>query len=109
ERSPAPPRDPLYGLTAERLVIKQTAAGVPSYLYFFDHGYPAADSRNLHAFHAAELPYVFGTPDRVPARWREVPAAPVESALARAMQDYWASFARTGTPVAANQPAWPAF
>ena len=34
-------RDALYGWTAERLVAKQTAAGVPSFLYYFDHGYPA--------------------------------------------------------------------
>lgn len=49
-------RDSLYGWTAARLMVKQTAAGVPSYLYLFDHGYPAADERGLHAFHASELP-----------------------------------------------------
>ena len=32
-------RDALYGWTAMRLVKKQTALGLPSYLYFFDHGY----------------------------------------------------------------------
>ena len=36
-------RDSLYGWTAERLATKQTALGVPSFLYLFDHGYPAAD------------------------------------------------------------------
>jgi para-nitrobenzyl esterase len=102
-------RDALYGWTAERLVIKQTAAGVPSFLYLFDHGYPAADSRNLHAFHASELPYVFGTADRTPARWPTVPATPADVQLTNAMQEYWASFARIGTPAAANQPAWPAY
>jgi para-nitrobenzyl esterase len=25
------------------------------------------------------------------------------------MMDYWTSFAKTGAPVAAGQPAWPAF
>jgi para-nitrobenzyl esterase len=102
-------RDALYGWTAQRLVIKQTAAGVPSFLYLFDHGYPAADERGLHAFHASELPYVFGTPDRTPARWPAVPATPVEARLTNAMLDYWASFARTGTPAAANAPAWPPY
>jgi para-nitrobenzyl esterase len=34
---------------------------------------------------------------------------PAETQLASAMQDYWASFARSGTPAAANQPAWPAY
>jgi para-nitrobenzyl esterase len=102
-------RDALYGWTAQRLVSKQTAAGVPSYLYFFDHGYPAADARGLHAFHASELPYVFGTASRTPAQWPAVPATPAETQLTTAMTDYWASFARTGTPAAANQTPWPAY
>ena len=102
-------RDALYGWTSQRLVIKQTAAGVRSFLYLFDHGYPAADSRGLHAFHASELPYVFGTADRTPARWPAVPTTPGETQFTNAMLDYWTSFARTGTPSAANQPAWPAY
>jgi para-nitrobenzyl esterase len=102
-------RDALYGWTSERLVVKQTAAGVPSYLYLFDHGYPAADSRGLHAFHASELPYVFGTAERTPANWPAVPSTPAETQLANAMLGYWSSFARTGTPAAHGQPAWPAY
>src|SRR3546814_1421428 len=66
-------RDAMYGWTAERLVRKQAALGVPAYLYIFDHGYPAADDLGLHAFHASELPYVFGTADRTPPRWPKVP------------------------------------
>ena len=102
-------RDALYGWTSQRLVIKQTAAGVPSFLYLFDHGYPAADARGLHAFHASVLPYVFGTANRTPARWPAVPTTPVEIQLTKAMIDYWTSFARTGTPAAANAPSWPAY
>jgi para-nitrobenzyl esterase len=49
-------RDAMYGWTAERMVRKQAAIGQPAYLYLFDHGYPAADTRGLHAFHASELP-----------------------------------------------------
>ena len=62
-------RDALYGWTAERLVRKQAALGVPSYLYLWDHGYPAADTAGLHAFHASELPYVFGTFGGTPPLW----------------------------------------
>src|SRR5690606_13343825 len=43
-----PPRDALYGWTAERLVRDQTARGAPGYLYYLDHGYPAADEAGLH-------------------------------------------------------------
>ena len=102
-------RDALYGWTSERLVTKQTAQGQPSYLYFFDHGYPAADAANLHAFHASELPYAFGTMDRTPPLWPKVPDAAKEAALSEAMIDYWTSFASAGEPSAKNQPAWPAY
>ena len=102
-------RDALYGWTSERLVTKQTAQGQPSYLYFFDHGYPAADAAGLHAFHASELPYVFGTTDRTPALWPKVPESPQETELSDAMIGYWTSFATAGVPKAANQASWPAY
>lgn len=102
-------RDALYGWTAERLVRKQTALGKPSYLYMFDHGYPTADAAGLHAFHASELPYVFGTPDRTPPLWPKIADTPSERAFSDAMLDYWTSFARDGKPVAANAAVWAAF
>jgi len=102
-------RDGLYGWTAVRLVKKQTALGLPSYLYLFDHGYPAADQAHLHGFHASELPYVFGTIDGTPPLWPHIPASPREDALSDAMLDYWSSFASTGSPRAANAPDWPAY
>ncbi|MBS0276390.1 MAG: carboxylesterase family protein [Proteobacteria bacterium] len=102
-------RDALYGWTAERLVRDQTAIGQPSYLYLFDHGYPAMDNAGLHAFHASELPYVFGTVDRLGPNWPKPPATPEEAKLSDAMIGYWTSFARTGKPVAANAPDWPAY
>jgi para-nitrobenzyl esterase len=100
------PRDALYGWTAERLVAKQTVAGAPGYLYLFDHGYPAADTAGLHAFHASEIPYVFGTAKTTPAAWPKNPDTPAEARLSKAMIGYWASFARDGVPKAAGEPAW---
>jgi para-nitrobenzyl esterase len=102
-------RDALYGWTAERLVRKQAALGLPSYLYIFDHGYPAADAADLHGFHASELPYVFGTFDLTPPLWPKVPETPRERGISNAMIGYWTSFTRTGRPQAANEPDWPAF
>jgi para-nitrobenzyl esterase len=102
-------RDALYGWTSERLVRRQTALGWPSYLYLFDHGYPAADEAGLHAFHAAELPYVFGAFDGTPHAWPKVPDTAAERRLSDAMLDYWTSFARGGKPQATNAPDWPAF
>ena len=102
-------RDGLYGWTAERLVRAQTALGKQSFLYLFDHSYPAAEAAGLHGFHAAELPYVFGTADRAPPFWPRVPATAAEAALSDAMMGYWASFARSGESRAANEPRWPAY
>jgi para-nitrobenzyl esterase len=102
-------RDAMYGWTAERLVAKQTALGQRAFLYLFDHGYPAADAAGLHGFHAAELPYVFGTADRTPPFWPKVPATGAEAALSDAMIGYWTSFARSGQPQAANHPQWQAY
>lgn len=105
----AAPRDALYGWTAERLARRQTALGQPAFQYFFNHGYPAADEADLHAFHAAEIPYVFGTADRAPPRWPAVPDTPGEHGLSAAIMAYWGSFARDGVPTAPDQPDWPAY
>ena len=102
-------RDALYGWTAERLVRKQAALGQPAFLYFFDHGYPAAEALNLHAFHASELPFVFGDFSATPSHWPRVPDEVQERSLSDAMLGYWTSFARTGKPQAAGQPDWPSF
>jgi para-nitrobenzyl esterase len=103
-------RDALYGWTAERLVRKQTAIGSRSYLYLWDHGYSAADAADLHAFHASELPYVFGTfKSGTPPLWPKVPDTIEEQGLSDAMLDYWTSFTKTGTPTAAHAAAWPAY
>src|SRR5271170_7754106 len=69
------------------------ALGQPSFLYFFDHGYPAEETAGLHAFHASELPYLFGTFDGTPPLWPKVPATPAETKLSDAMIGYWSSFA----------------
>ncbi len=102
----ATPRDALYGWTSERLAIKQTALGQPAYLYLFDHGYPAASEYGLHGFHAAEIPFVFGTANDTPPYWPRIPDTVGERRFAAAMGDYWVSFAKSGTPEAAGQAVW---
>jgi para-nitrobenzyl esterase len=102
-------RDGLYGWTAERLVRKQADIGQPSYLYLWDHGYPATDEAGLHAFHASELPFVFGTFGSTGPMWPKVPDTPRERAMSDALADYWVSFAKVGVPSAANAPEWPRY
>jgi para-nitrobenzyl esterase len=102
-------RDALYGWTAERLVRKQAALGQPAFLYFWGHGYPAADSTGRHAFHGSEIPYVFGTADHTTSRWPQIPSTPQELGLSDTMTGYWTSFVRNAQAEAANAPEWPAF
>lgn len=99
-------RDALYGWTSERLTAKQTALGEPSYLYFFNHGYPAADEGDFRAFHAAEIPFVFGTIYATPPRWPAIPKTAAEQHLSDAMLSYWATFARDGVPRAKGEQDW---
>lgn len=102
-------RDALYGWTAERLARRQTAIGQRAYLYLFDHGYSAMDAADLHAFHASELPYVFGTTPLTGPHWPAIPQTPGERALSDALLDYWTSFAAAGVPTAKDAVSWPRF
>ena len=104
-------RDALCAWSAERIVRSIAAEGMPSYLYLFDHDYPAARARQLHAFHASELPYIFGYVGEgapLPENW-PVPDGPREKILSDAMLAYWTSFARAGMPKAPEWPDWPRF
>jgi len=80
-------RDAIFAWGAERIVRDEAAVGEPSYLYFFDHDYPAAHAEGLRAFHASEIPYVFGQigPDApgLP-NWPRA-RGPTEKALSEAM------------------------
>lgn len=102
-------RDGIAGWASQRLAIQQTAQGQNAFLFYFDHSYPAADAAGLHAFHASELPFVFGTLEHFPINWPPVPDEPEEHALSQAMIGYWTSFARTGQPHADGAPDWPAY
>lgn len=101
-------RDNVFGWSTERVVRSASRAGQPSYLYVFDYCYPEMEARDLCAFHASEVPFVFGTVAKTGAYPPEWPKPPVEEAevLAGVMVDYWASFAATGTPSSENGPAW---
>ena len=60
------------------------------------------------AFHASELPFVFGLvrPDAaLPPNWPR-PEGSEAQALSDAMLDHWVGFARTGSPDAAGRPTW---
>lgn len=101
-------RDALYGWTMLKLSQAQQAAGVPFFLYYFDHSYPAASAAGLDGFHASELPYLFDTADCTPPLWPVIPPIASEQAMAQAVGDYWIAFAAMGQPQAAGAANWPA-
>lgn len=101
-------RDNVFGWSTERVVRRASEAGQPAYFYVFDHCYPAMAERNLCAFHASEVPFVFGTTgqsEAYPPQWPQ-PDADEAEPLASVLVDYWASFAATGRPQSANGPDW---
>jgi para-nitrobenzyl esterase len=105
-------RDGLYGWTAQRLALKQAALGQPSYLYFFAHSYPSERPLDLEAFHASEIPFVFGligSDAALPTNWPKPPDTPAERALSKAIIDYWTTVARAGVPSSDEAPAWKTF
>lgn len=103
-------RDGIYGWSAERLAIKQSGVGVQSYLYVFNHCYPAAAARDLCGFHASELPFTLGNMDArgLPTRW-PAPDGARDAALSDTMIDYWTSFARDGRPRSSGDAVWAAY
>ena len=105
-------RDGLYGWAAQYLVRQQAAAGQPAYLYYFRHSTPAQRARDLAAFHASEIPYVFGQVGPSAAigpNWPKPPPTGEETRLSDAMTSYWASFVRDGAPTASGETPWPRY
>lgn len=64
---------------------------------------------DLAAFHAAEIPYVFGTLGPAGSFAFEVEDLPRERRLSDLMMTLWSEFARTGVPSAPGVPVWPEF
>jgi para-nitrobenzyl esterase len=76
----------------------------PAYTYYFDREIPWPAHPEFGAFHGAELPYVFGTLDRLDRPWTAT-----DRALSGTMLGYWARFVKAGDPNGAGAPRWPAF
>lgn len=77
-------------------------AGHSAFVYQFDFASPVEPARG--AFHALDIPFVFGTLAGSPAG-----TGADARAVSAAMQDRFVAFARTGAPNAPGLPHWPAY
>lgn len=85
------------------IVSERYGASVPVYTYLID--YVASEIPEWGAFHALDLPIVFGTLDT----WSFAFGDQLPHQLSDDMQDAWIAFARTGNPNHGNIPVWPAY
>ncbi|MVF11347.1 carboxylesterase family protein [Ketobacter sp. MCCC 1A13808] len=85
--------DQLFRCPARTLARATTAMGSEVWLYSFEQG---------AAYHAMELPYVFGNPSATLAPELNEPTR-------EAIQSYWSAFAAGGNPNLDSQPEWPGF
>ncbi len=86
--------------TAERAVMN----GHTVFLYQFTRVAAGPIGRTLGAFHAAEIPFVYGVrADQMPRLWG---TSPNDAELSRTMSAHWVNFARTGDPNGTGVPRW---
>jgi para-nitrobenzyl esterase len=86
------------------LVERARTAKTRAFAYYFDHAIPWPDRPQFGAFHTSEVPYVFGTLDKLKRPWTDV-----DRRLSQTMMTYWTNFATTGDPNGAGVPQWPPF
>lgn len=91
-----------------RRAAELAAAHASVYVYHFEYpgaGFQIPLSRDMGAFHSAEIQYVFGHPSAIGQRRFRGD----DLALNERMRDYWTSFAADGDPNVPGTPTWPAW
>lgn len=94
--------DDLFGVNMRYVAMKMENHGAPAYLYFFTR-VPPSPTQTAGAFHAAEIPFVFGTHNDL------FVAKDVDWELTDKVSSYWTNFARTGNPNGDGLPDWPQY
>jgi len=97
----------VFHYPASKLAEAHAAAAGSTYGYLFTWRTPLL-RRALGAFHALDVPFVFGL-GRSPLFRSLGSLAGSAARLAAAMQDAWAGFARSGDPGHRELPTWPRY
>jgi len=92
--------DEIFGVNIRMAARAAADTGAPSWTYFFSR-VPPSEKQTVGAFHAAEIPFVFGSHEEV------LGVSDDDAALTEIMIDYWANFAKTGNPNSAGMAEWP--
>ncbi len=104
-------RDAFYGWAAEKLA-REHSKRAPTWLYRFDHVTAPAAVKELGAYHASELQFVFGDVGGHAPSWLNFlgsPQRPSDVKMSAVIMDYWVTFARNGRPDPGGQPTWVPF
>jgi para-nitrobenzyl esterase len=102
-------RDTTFSSHMRQWARMTTAAGSKAYLYFFTHVPPHPRAKELKAFHASEIPYVFNVVPSPDPREAGFAYTERDFRLAYAMSDYWVNFVKTGNPNGEGLAKWPAY
>ena len=92
--------DEIFGVNIRYVTRQNEIHGGESYLYHFSR-VPPSNKQTIGAFHAAEIPFVFGSYEKTIGYSKE------DIKLAELMQNYWVNFAKNGNPNGDNLPDWP--
>ena len=94
--------DSYFGRHAYFMAQRHSAAGNPTFMYFFERR-SASPDETIGATHAFEIFPVFGSTFPL---W---PTDERDAILSKEMQSYWTSFAKVGDPNNDRAPTWQSF